>query len=802
VPESHPIARQSRPPSVVRPFSWVLLILCLAYLPLFLGRIVFFRDIAHGSFASRNFLRDSLLRGELPGWNPYQGLGMAVFANPLYGVFYPPNWLYLLVSRDGVAAMLNWQAFLHTAFGAAGICLLARRLHVSSLGMTIAGLAWALSGYTAAQWSIGIMVLADAWVPWMMVGHLALLDSLRHPAPAWGRGLVKAALPTVCALLAGEVFIAMIGTGFGVLFAFVLHAVERRADPGQPRPRPAWLLRAAAAVLLAVGASSITLLPIGLLAGSTERRAPFPADVAERCSLHPLRVAELALPNSMGNPYGEYPAAAVIGEPQLDGLPLSYSVYLGASVIALVLAAFGRGRRTAWMLGALLLAALLLAFGKYTPLYGLVRRVIVPLGYMRYPEKLMVLVVAMAALLAGLGTERVLAGPAQPFRRNLILLALTMALGVAAYLLLPPLWMVHAVRGALIAAIAIVAVLAVHFLASRGSRSAAFLLVAVVSLDLAAATWPLQGFGGTDIVRPPPAARAVLELRPPLPYPPRIYRSHATSDAVNRWFPAHSNTEGEFRLVSTLITNTVNAWGLATLPGYDPAIPALVETVWERGRPTGQSALRLLGAEYAVLPVADPRAPKNDRPGLEPVFDPLPGARLYRIPGTLPRVFLAAHAEVLSDDAALERLYQPETVAGASVWLAPAGGARPLAQPPGRAGDCALERYQNDRITAVCTARQPATAVFVEQWSRGWSATVDGRPAPLLRANLIMRAVAVEPGTHRIDLQFRTPGLTAGGLITAFCLLVLGLGWLVRRPGDSFAGGRCSCEERHEGDRP
>ena len=783
MPESRPIAHESRPPSVVRPFWWVLAILCVAYLPLFLGRIMFFRDIAHGGFAARNFLRDSLLRGELPAWNPYQALGMAVFANPLYGVFYPPNWLYLLVSRDGVATMLNWQAFLHTAWGAAGICWLARRLSISPLGMTIAGLAWALSGYTTAQWSIGIMVLADAWVPWMMVGHVALLDSLRHGAPAWRRGLVKAALPTCCALLAGEVFLAMIGTGFGVLFAFALHAVERRADPGQPRPRPAWLLRAAMAVLLGVGASSITLLPTGLLAGSTERSTPFPADVAERCSLHPLRVAELALPGSMGNAYGEYPAAAVIGEPKLDGLPLSYSVYLGASVVALILAAFGRGRRTAWMLGVLLLAALLLAFGKYTPLYGLARRIIVPLGYMRYPEKLMVLVVAMAALLAGLGTERVLAGPAQPFRRNLILLALVMALGVAAYLVLPPLWMLYAVRGALVAAIAVVGMLAVHFLAGRGSRSAAFLLVAVVALDLATATWPLQGFGSADIVRPPPAARAVLELRPPLPYPPRIYRSHETNAAINRWFPASSSTEGEFRLVSTLITNTVNAWGLATLPGYDPAIPALVETVWERGRPTGQSALRLLGAEYAVLPVTEPRGPKNDRPGLEPVFDPLPGARLYRIPGTLPRVFLAAHAEILSDDDALPRLFQPATVAGASVWLAPAGGARPLAPPPGRAGDCVVELYQNDRITAVCAARQPAVAVFVEQWSRHWSATVDGSPAPILRANLIMRAVLLEPGTHRIDMRFRTPGLATGAVVTMLCLLILAALWWWGRRG-------------------
>ena len=68
-------------------------------------------------------------------------------------------------------------------------------------------------------------------------------------------------------------------------------------------------------------------------------------------------------------------------------------------------------------------------------------------------------------------------------------------------------------------------------------------------------------------------------------------------------------------------------------------------------------------------------------------------------------------------------------------------------------------------------------AVFVEQWSRDWSATVDGSPAPLVRANLIMRAVSLEPGTHRIDMRFRTPGLTAGAVVTLLCLLVLAMLW-------------------------
>jgi hypothetical protein len=757
---------------------WTLGILCAAYLPLFLGKVLFFRDIAHWTYPARAFLREALMHGELPGWNPYQGLGFPVFGDPLYGVFYPPNWLFALVGPGWVASMLNWQCFAHMAWGAAGVCLLARRLGGSSKAIIIAGLAWALSGYTTAQWTSGLLLFADAWIPWAAVGHVALLDSLRAGGTAWRRGLVKAALPTVFAVLLGEVFLAMIGAGFGVLFAFVLHAVERRNDP--PLPRARWLVAAISAVVLAFGVGAIVIVPARLLLGSTERAAPLARAIAESCSLHPLRLVEFALPYSMGDAYGVFPAATIVGEARLDGLPLSYSMYMGASVIALALAAFGRGRRLAWALGALAALALLLAFGKHTPVHAVFRRVVFPLAYMRYPEKYTVLVVAMLALLASLGARRILSDEPQPWRRTGVLFVFTIACGVIAAFTLSPSWVAFAVHGALSGGVATLGMLAVHVLAARSSRLAPIVLVAVVVIDLSSAAWPLQGFGPRQIASgPPPAARIALERRAQPEAPPRLYRSNSIDDTVKKWVPANSNAEGEFRLTYTLVTNTANAWGMATLPGYDAAIPALSDRVWEAGLAVGQSALRLLGADYAILPVNDPAAAKNDRPGLEPLMDPLPGARLYRVPGALPRVFLARHAQVLSDDEALRRIYEPDIVAGKSVWLAPIGDPPISSAPPGRAGTCALESYGNNRVVALCTARARGLAVFVEQYDRGWHATVDGQPARLLRANLIMRALPIEAGTHRIVLEFHTPGLVVGAVITVLSLLLLAAFWIV-----------------------
>lgn len=780
-------------PSLWRPFLWTLAILCVAYLPLFFGQILFFRDIAHWTFPARAFLRESLLHGRLPGWNPYQALGFPVFADPLYGVFYPPNWLYLLVGREGVAPLVNWQCFLHMAWGALGVAFLARRLGAGAMAITVAGLAWALSGYVTSQWSSGLLLLADAWVPWAAVGQIALLDRLRGEGKAWRAGVVLAALPTAFACLLGEIFLAMIGAGFGVALAWLVHRTDRleASSPVPLRVAWAWMLASLGAVALGFGVGAIVIVPASVLLGSTERAAALSRELAEICSLHPLRVMEFVAPQAMGDAYTLFPGASVVGEPRLDGLPLSYSMYLGASVVALALAAFARRERRALWLGLSAAAALLLAFGRHTPLHGWFRRVAIPLSYMRYPEKYTILVVTLVALLAGLGTDRLLSGATKPWRRSAVLVLVLLVFALVAITVMPPAWAAFALHGSVMGVIALGALGGVQLLAARQSRLAGLVLVALVAFDLALAAWPLQTFGARQVAAEPPLVHALLDGRPAGAPAPRIYRANPTSDAVNRWLPTSSNAQTERKLVQTLITNTANAWGIATLPGYDAAIPSLVDQVWSRGLDVGQDVLRLMGAEYAILAVADPAAP-DERPGLLPLLDPLPGARLYRVPDTLPRVYWAGRAEVLADREALARVYQPDVIAGATVVLSSDSGlpprAAPLPQSPGRAGTCRLESYADQRIVALCSGEVAGTVVFVEQFARGWRATVDGHPVPIARANLLMRALPLAAGRHRIELEYRTPGLAAGASVSLASLLGL-LGLLF-----SSARGRQPCK--------
>ena len=57
----------------------------------------------------------------------------------------------------------------------------------------------------------------------------------------------------------------------------------------------------------------------------------------------------------------------------------------------------------------------------------------------------------------------------------------------------------------------------------------------------------------------------------------------------------------------------------------------------------------------------------------------------------------------------------------------------------------------------------------------GWTATIDGQPAEILRANGIFRALWVSAGTHRIEFRFWPRFLIPGAAISLATLLVVGL---------------------------
>ncbi len=88
----------------------------------------------------------------------------------------------------------------------------------------------------------------------------------------------------------------------------------------------------------------------------------------------------------------------------------------------------------------------------------------------------------------------------------------------------------------------------------------------------------------------------------------------------------------------------------------------------------------------------------------------------------------------------------------------------------GFAGTSRVAELLPDRVRLDALLSADGFVVLLDAWDPGWRATVDGRPEPVLRANVAFRAVPVPAGRHRVELLYRPAELRAG---VALSLLTL-----------------------------
>ncbi len=87
----------------------------------------------------------------------------------------------------------------------------------------------------------------------------------------------------------------------------------------------------------------------------------------------------------------------------------------------------------------------------------------------------------------------------------------------------------------------------------------------------------------------------------------------------------------------------------------------------------------------------------------------------------------------------------------------------------------ALAEYRPNYLKYEYESPSEAVAVFSEIFSeKGWTAYVDGTPAPFFRADYVLRGMRLPAGRHTVEWRFRAPGwTTVEGVTLAASLLIL-----------------------------
>lgn len=156
--------------------------------------------------------------------------------------------------------------------------------------------------------------------------------------------------------------------------------------------------------------------------------------------------------------------------------------------------------------------------------------------------------------------------------------------------------------------------------------------------------------------------------------------------------------------------------------------------------------------------------------------------KIYENVEVLPRAFVAPEAIIAADDeAARAHMRENDFDPARTVILAGSPETETSKQAAGATAPRPAVRileYSPERVRLTATG--PGYLVLTDAFYPGWSATVDGEPVPILRADIMFRAILLPEGEHAIEFRYQprsvTVGLWLSGAAWVGMLIVFGLG--------------------------
>lgn len=733
----------------------------------------------------RRYWAERVAAGNFPAWYPFDGLGQSFPGMMLSAAFHPSQWLGLMLSTG---AAMKVSVLMCPPLALLGTYALLRLYAVPRAGAFFAGLAFAFSGYMVSLTSSLAYLMAGATLPFCL---WAAVRFLREATPA--RAAI-AALGLGGVLLAGDTWAYAFANAFVLLLALT-----------EAGPRAVLMRRGLGLVALGAGVAAPQLFAgVAVFAGG----APGANSVEDalRWSVDPLRLPELLLGPVLANPTVEraVPEDIVKALLHTGGFSTlwSESLFIGVPVFVLAVAGLRFIPLRRWApFGAAWSALLVLALGAALPFYALLYRVLPLWRPFRYPEKLVVHLSLGLALLAGFGWKAVVASPVRlrwTARAAGVLAGLLALVAVAertvgawshAFVLarwpqapvetLDTLSHAFSTAGFIAAGIAVGCALALPGLAESRARMA---LMMALQLGAAfTANEPLYLVGSDELLDSPPAFIEAVK---------------AWADRTGETIPRVTSRVQRYRLPrfegfeyqdsvalmsrAMLAPDSPALWSVGTAEAYLPAASPRLLHLQDDTPGLFTELMPVFGVCFSAYTAADYDALRN-KPGTVVAKDSVFELLLVEHPDARPRLSLAKPRCVPDAAAALELLRDASfrtreaAVECGDVALAPVSNV-PLE------GRLRVEEDAPEHLAVSVEATEDAVLLINDAWQPGWTAFLDGAPTHLLPANVAVRAVPTPPGSHRVELRYRAPGVLPGvWLFTVTCVGLAGAEVLRRR---------------------
>ena len=756
-------------------------IITLVFADVLLGiNVLYVRDLVHFHYPGKHVLREIVLSGEFPHWNPYFGAGQPMAANPQHEVFYPLTWLILL---PGYRFAFHLLVLIHLYLAAFNMYALLRSLETRASAAFFGALSFALGGICLSYLNLLPFLFIVVWLP------LTCLYARRFLLTRSWRDFALASLFFGVMLIIGEPS-TILQTGM-LLGIFALIAFW-----GCEGPRGA--ARAVAMVgLICIAAllvSAVQMIPAIDHAADSVRARGFSFTEVTNWSTPAIRAVEVLYPNFLGHIDFEgrrlYWAAPLYG---VRGTPFLYTIYPGMLLGVLAIAGLFAGVRGRALFVTIAIVSFLLALGENTPLWRVLYDVGLVRG-LRYPEKFLLMGAFALLVFATMTLDELLAGNERVRKAAMrTAIAATAFAAIAAILAFTPLyvplftslwnpsgsrvplmlaasvkgWIVAVARGAAV-------VLLIRNVTMTRRKVWLAIAGAFVVLDLGMIVFEAAPRMPKRYYDPPPIAGMFPKERETW----RLFHHagwHTRRDAVRPYFTAHPDIFWVYRNGMFPLIPAQHGIRMALDTDYD--LTALTPTADFVQSVTDLSAHRrdwvdiaasMSNVWYRVV-FRDPREAFAGARGDRRVLQPVGIIALEKYP----RFYFADRVETIaSREDFVRRLANPAYVKGTALVSGAA-----FAPAAGRVLNVS-ETANRARIEVETAGR--AFFVISVTPHKYWRITIDGKEVDAIPTNVGYQGVIVESaGRHVIEMRYRNPLFAVGGAISTAALL--GLALLARR---------------------
>ncbi len=721
---------------------------------------VYFHGDANDYFTRLAYTAERLRAGHAPLWNPYLSLGGTHAGDPAALTWYPPA--LLLFQMLPAAVAYNYTFVLHFFFAAAGMYLFARSWNQTRPSALVAAIVFGFGSFVVAHLQHLNIVIGTAWLPWIFLCIEKFFVTRRVMYIGLG------ALAIGLQVLGGHTQMVLYGASAWGAYSAVWLVREWRGGGIRVVWKP--IAAMTTMVVLAFGLAAIYLVPFIELLNFIARSERITYEFATSFSLEPMRLLAFVYPYFFGGNPDSIERGA--------GSLIEMSPYVG--ILPLALSAFAVTRRE-WrvsFLFGLALVALLLALGKFTPLYEILYRL--PLfGSVRAPARFLELVMFALALLAGFGLEEI-KNPKTKLLHNFVLgLLMITGIGLGAFALAPRYGIqlsetfAQAARNrALFVALAfVVGAILILLIWTRGifsARTRVVLTLAFVFLDLLyfGANFRYNWIAPFNVYDAPSKNARAMQR---------------DDDHFNAYYWGLGETKTASLLQRGDMQEYVEAsraglrqslplrFEIHSMQGYGsepPAYAELIRRIEQSGKFDARAAQWL--GKFGVQHVLSQS--KLELPNLQ-LLEKNEGVSLWRLNRGSGRVhFALGVTSVRNPDEALRVL---ETSGLTELQTTLETSSIENSAPNMGLGSYLMIQDDPEHVTIDVNVDTPTYLVLNDTFYPGWYARVNGEPAPLYRANGLVRAVPVSAGVQRVEFVYDPLSVKIGAAISAVTLLIV-----------------------------